>query len=338
MMTINRSLNAIMGRVYYMGGLNLEKYIIGVDLGGTKITTAISDLDGQILSKTTIATLSSEGEKKVVERIIETIAVVLKESEITKDKVLSIGIGSPGIINPIEGKIMMAANLPFKDYCLVEPIKAYFDISCYLENDANAAALGEFTFGAGRGKKNFIYVTVSTGVGGAAIIDGKLYHGNTSNAFEVGHMILDPRSEIKCNCGLYGDVEALCSGTAIAKQAVNAVKQGKETLLSEVSEISTKDVHEAYLKEDAVAKEILHEAFDYMGIAVANLITIFDPEMVVIGGGVSGIGNLFFDRVKASAKKSCLDFIFDPVEILPSSLGQDTGVFGALAIAKSRIN
>jgi len=326
-----------MVKAQYIGGFRLEKYIIGVDLGGTKITTAISDLDGQILSKTTIATLSSEGEKKVVERIIETIESVLKESKISKDKVLTIGVGSPGIINPKEGKIMMAANLPFEDYCLVEPIKAYFNIPCYLENDANAAALGEFTFGTGRGKKNFIYVTVSTGVGGAAIIDGKLYHGNTSNAFEVGHMILDPRSEIKCNCGLYGDVEALCSGTAIAKRAANAVKQGKETLLSDVLDISTKDVHEAYLKKDAVAIEILHEAFDYMGIAVANLITIFDPEMVVIGGGVSSVGSLFFDRVKASAKKSCLDFIFDPVEIMPSSLGQETGVFGALAIAKSSI-
>jgi len=316
----------------------LGKYIIGVDLGGTKITTAISNLEGHILSKTTIATLSSEGEKKVVERIIETIQFVLTESEISKDQVLSIGVGSPGIINPLEGKIMMAANLPFENYCLVEPIRAYFDIPCYLENDANAAALGEFTFGAGRGKKNFIYVTVSTGVGGAAIIDGKLYHGNTSNAFEVGHMILDPRSEIQCNCGLYGDVEALCSGTAIAKSAANAVKQGKKTMLSELQEISTKEVYEAYLKKDAIAMEILHDAFDYMGIAVANLITIFDPEMVVIGGGVSSIGDLFFDRVKASAKKSCLDFIFDPVEIMASSLGQETGVFGALAIAKNSIN
>ena len=325
-------------KVLYIGGFRLEKYIIGVDLGGTKITTAISDLDGHILTKTTIATLSSEGEKKVVERIIETIQFVLEESKISKVKVVSIGIGSPGIINPLEGKIMMAANLPFENYCLVEPISAYFNIPCYLENDANAAALGEFTFGAGRGKKNFIYVTVSTGVGGAAIIDGKLYHGNTSNAFEVGHMILDPRSEIKCNCGLYGDVEALCSGTAIAKRAVIAIKQGKETLLSGVQEISTKEVYEAYIKKDQVATEILYEAFDYMGIAVANLITIFDPEMVVIGGGVSSIGDLFFDRVKASAKKSCLDFIFDPVEIMPSSLGQDTGVFGALAIAKNSIN
>lgn len=313
----------------------MEKYIIGVDLGGTKITTAISDVEGHVLSKTTIATLSSEGEKKVVERIIETIQFVLTESKIHQDLVVAIGIGSPGIINPIEGKIVMAANLPFENYCLVEPIHQHFDIPCYLENDANAAALGEFTFGAGRGKRNFIYVTVSTGVGGAAIIDGKLYRGNTSNAFEVGHMILDPRSQIRCNCGLYGDVEALCSGTAMAKSATNAVKQGKETLLKDVQEISTKEVYEAYLKKDAVAMEILYEAFDYMGIAVANLITIFDPEMVVIGGGVSSIGDLFFDRVKASAKRSCLDFIFDPVEIVPSSLGQDTGVFGALAIAKS---
>ena len=311
----------------------MEKYIIGVDLGGTKITTAISDLEGQILSKTTIATLSSEGEKKVVERIIETIAVVLKESEITKDKVLSIGIGSPGIINPIEGKIMMAANLPFKDYCLVEPIKAYFDIPCYLENDANAAALGEYTFGAGSGKKNFIYVTVSTGVGGAAIIDGKLYHGNTSNAFEVGHMILDPRSDTRCNCGLYGDVEALCSGTAISKRAKEAITSGRQTILTEHEVITAYEVYQAYEAGDALSKEILDEAWDYLGIAIANLIVTFDPDIIAIGGGVSRIGKVMFDAVKASAQKRCIEFMFNSVKIVPTGLKQDTGVMGAIALA-----
>lgn len=320
-----------------MGGRNLKKYIIGIDLGGTKIATALSDLEGRVLSKTTVPTRAEEGEANVLARLISTIDEVFGEARISPDEVLSIGVGSPGIINPDEGKILKAANLPFVDYDLVKPIVEAFNIPTFLENDANAAALGEFIFGSGRGRKNFIYITVSTGVGGAAIINGKLYRGNTANAFEVGHMILDPKSSIRCNCGLYGDVESLCSGTAIAKRAVEAIELGKETTLKAVGNISTKDVHEAYLNGDEVSMDILYEAFDYLGIAVANLISIFDPEMIVIGGGVSAIGELFFTRVKASAKQSCLDFLFDPVEILPSSLGQETGVMGALAVAKSRI-
>jgi len=320
-----------------IGGRILKKYIIGVDLGGTKITTAVSDLKGRMLSKITIPTQAQEGENIVFDRVEATILAVLGNAEISADEVLSIGVGSPGIIDPDAGKILKAANLPFIDFNLVKLITEAFHIPTFLENDANAAALGEFTFGNGRGRKNFIYITVSTGVGGAAILDGKLYRGNTANAFEVGHMILDPKSTVRCNCGLYGDVEALCSGTAIAKRAVEAIGIGKETPLKAVGNISAKEVHEAYLGGDEVSRDILYEAFDYLGIAVANLITIFDPEMIVIGGGVSAIGELFFKRVKESAKRSCLGFLFDPVEILPSSLGQDTGVMGALAVAKSRI-
>jgi len=311
----------------------MKKYVIGVDLGGTKITTAISDLTGKIIEKTTLATGSALGEEVVLERIIESISMVLEASEIKEEEVRAIGIGSPGPLDAERGIIITTPNLPFKNYNLVKPLQERFGIRTYLDNDANAAAIGEYTFGAGKGTKNLIYITVSTGVGGGAILNGRPYRGKTSNALEVGHMTIEPFSKHRCNCGNYGDVESLCSGTSIAKRAKEAVAEGRETSLKDVENITSFEVHQAYLDGDKVAIEILDTALEYMGIAIANLILNFDPEVIVIGGGVTKIGKLFFDKVKESARKRCFDFMFDSTKIVPSELGQETGVIGALALA-----
>lgn len=311
----------------------MKKYVIGVDLGGTKITTAISDLTGEIIEKTTLATGSALGEEVVLGRIFDSISMVLEASKISEQDVRAIGIGSPGPLDSEKGIIITTPNLPFKNYNLVKPIEDRFGIRTYLDNDANAAAIGEYTFGAGKGTKNLIYITVSTGVGGGAILNGRPYRGNTSNALEVGHMTIEPFSKHQCNCGKYGDVESLASGTAIAKRAREAVEAGRETSLKDIETITSYEVHQAYLEGDQVAIEILETALEYMGIAIANLIVNFDPEMIVIGGGVTKIGDLFFDKVKESAKKRSFDFMFNSTKIVPSKLGQESGVIGALALA-----
>lgn len=193
----------------------MKKYVIGVDLGGTKITTAISDLTGDIIEKTTLATGSALGEEVVLSRIFDSISMVLEASKISEQDVRAIGIGSPGPLDSEKGIIITTPNLPFKNYNLVKPIEEKFGIKTYLDNDANAAAIGEYTFGAGKGTKNLIYITVSTGVGGGAILNGRPYRGNTSNALEVGHMTIEPFSKHQCNCGKYGDVESLASGLSL---------------------------------------------------------------------------------------------------------------------------
>ncbi|HBT19572.1 MAG TPA: glucokinase [Clostridiaceae bacterium] len=311
----------------------MKKYVIGVDLGGTKITTAISDLAGKIIEKTTLATGAHLGEEVVMERIFESISMVLEASKIAEEEVRAIGIGSPGPLDAEKGTIITTPNLPFKNYNVAKPIERKFGITTYLDNDANAAALGEYAFGAGKGTKNLLYITVSTGVGGGAVLNGRPYRGSTSNALEVGHMTIEPFSPHRCNCGNYGDLESLSSGTAIAKRAKEAVEAGKETILKDAQTITSYEVHQAYLEGDAVAMEILDKAFAYMGIGVANLIVNFDPEVIVIGGGVSKIGDLFFAKVKESARTRCFDFMFDAVKIVPAELGQDAGVIGAIALA-----
>lgn len=311
----------------------VKKYVIGIDLGGTKITTAIADLTGEIIEKTTLATGAKEGQDVVMGRIIESVAMVLEASGLPKEEVWTIGLGTPGPIDTMTGSIITTANLPFRNYSVTRPLEEHFHIPVFLDNDANVAAIGEWMFGAGVGYQNVIYLTVSTGVGGGAVLNGRPYHGSTSNALEIGHMNIDPFSKHQCNSGHYGDVEALCSGTAISKRAKEAITSGRQTILTEHEVITAYEVYQAYEAGDALSKEILDEAWDYLGIAIANLIVTFDPDIIAIGGGVSRIGKVMFDAVKASAQKRCIEFMFNSVKIVPTGLKQDTGVMGAIALA-----
>ncbi len=308
-------------------------FYIGVDVGGTKISTAISGRDGKILENVVVPTGSEEGSDKVMERILKTIGDVMELSGTEPSEIAAVGIGAPGPQDQTTGSIVTTTNLPFKNYSLTKPLEEKFGIPAYLDNDANAAAIAEWMFGEGRGCRNVIYITVSTGVGAGAVLNGKPYSGTTGNALEIGHMTIDPDSPHRCNCGNYGDLESLSSGTAIAKRGKEAVERGEDTILRNCGEISSYEVYEAYLKGDRVSEEILTEAFEYLGIALANMILIFDPEVIAIGGGVSSMGGILFDTATASMRKRCFGFMADRVKIVPTGLSKDTGVLGALALA-----
>lgn len=307
-------------------------YVIGIDLGGTKISGALADLNGKILSQYTMSTKAIEGEKAVLSRIIEVIETVMSKANKTNDMIRAIGIGSPGPLDSKEGVIIVTPNLPFKNFQLVKPIMEKFNIPTYLDNDANVAAIGEYMLGSGIGTRNMIYITVSTGVGGGAILDGKIYRGSTSNALEIGHTTILPDGP-KCNCGNNGCIEALSSGTAIARQAREAVSNGLETSLNNYEAISSYEVFKEANAGDKIAKEILEKSFTYLGIGVANVITSFDPDMVVIGGGVSKGGNILFDIVQREVNKRCFKTMSEHTRIVPAKLGTDAGVIGAVALA-----
>jgi glucokinase len=309
-----------------------KNYVIGIDLGGTKISGAFSDINGNVLSKHTIPTNASEGDMAVLNRILSVIDEVIKLSGKSIDEVKAIGIGSPGPLDSKEGRIIETPNLPFEDFNLVKPVTSKYNVPVFLENDANAATIGEHIFGAGKGTENMVYITVSTGIGGGAIINGKIYRGSTANALEIGHttLLIDgPR----CNCGNYGCAEALASGTAIGRQAREAVQQGKKTSLSEYETVTSYEVFKEAEKGDAVASEILNYSLNYLGVCVANVVNAFDPEMVVIGGGVSKGGEIVFDIVKDVVKKRALNPMRDLCKIVPAGLGTDAGVIGAVALA-----
>ncbi|MCH3963480.1 MAG: ROK family glucokinase [Clostridium sp.] len=309
-----------------------KKYVLGIDLGGTKISGALSDISGSILYKYTVPTDAFRGEEKVLEKIIEVIEKVLASDDKSIEDIEAIGIGSPGPLDAKNGIIITTPNLPFRNFKLVDPIKKKFGIPVYLDNDANVGAIGEFMFGAGKGTKNMIFITVSTGIGGGAIINGQIYRGNTCNALEIGHMTLEKNGP-RCNCGNYGCAEALASGTAIGKKGEQAVLNKEYTALKKHNKVTSYEVFEEAKKGDKIACEILNESLEYLGICVANVITSFDPEMVVIGGGVSKGGNIVLKKIQQVVNRRCFAAMAKSCRIVKAELGTDAGVMGAAALA-----
>ncbi|MBE6048950.1 MAG: ROK family protein [Clostridium sp.] len=310
----------------------MKKYVVGIDLGGTKISTALSDFQGNILSNVVVETKACEGEIPVLNRIISTVESVIDKASIGVDEIEAIGIGSPGPLDARTGVIIDTPNLPFKDFNVVKPIEQRFNVPVYLDNDANVAAIGEFMFGAGRGKKNIVFITVSTGIGGGAIIDGNVYRGSTFNALEVGHTTIDPKGP-RCNCGNIGCLEVLASGTAIGKNGQKAAQGIEETSLKQYDKITSYEVFLEAEKGDKVAKDIRDKALNYLGIGVANVISIFDPEAVIIGGGVTQVGDILFSRVKEVVNERCFKVMSNNCEIVPAGLGTNAGTVGAVALA-----
>ena len=307
-----------------------KKYVVGVDLGGTKIYTALVDLEGNIVKEKTVETLAHEGEQAVMGRIVDTINYVIDGTD--KDLIKSIGIGSPGPLDVKNGIIIENSNLPFKNFAIVKTIKETYDLPTYLDNDANVATLGEFMFGAGKGTENMIFITASTGIGGGAVLNGKLFRGATGNALEVGHMTVSTEGP-RCGCGNVGCAEALGSGTAIGKRAKEAVLSNVKTSLKNYDNVTSKEVFKEAANGDRVAKKILNTSLTYLGIAVANTITNFDPEKVVVGGGVVNGGDIVIDTIKNVVEERCMAAFVENCTIEKAVLGGKAGVLGAAALA-----
>ena len=284
-----------------------KKYIIGIDLGGTKISGAVSDRNGNVLYKKSIETLAQEGSENVKNRIIHLVGHILTQIKSDKDEVFGIGIASPGPLDVNEGMIIETPSLPFKKYKLTKAVEDGTGIRAFIDNDANAAALGELWFGAGKGVKNLIYMTVSTGIGGGIVINGDLYRGKTGNAGELGHVTVEP-SGPRCNCGNYGCLEVMASGTAIARIARERMKDTK-SMLSSYQNVTSKEVFECAKKGDKLSMEVVDYTTNYLGIGVANLVNIFDPEMFIIGGGVSKAGDILFDKVRKVVSKRSINIM-----------------------------
>lgn len=313
-----------------------QKYVIGIDLGGTKIAGALVDLKGNVVRKNSLSTNAWEGEKAVSNRILKVVDDLLnnegQDLSVNIEEIKAIGIGSPGPLDVKRGMILNSVNLPFANYNIVALVEERYKVKTYLDNDANVAAIGENVFGAGIGTENMIYITISTGIGGGAIINGKIYRGSTYNALEIGHTTVMAEGP-QCNCGNLGCAEALASGTGIARLANKRLEAAVESSLKQYEKVTSKEVFIEAAKGDKIAEEILENSLNYFGICVANTITTFDPEMVVIGGGVSKAGNIIFDTVNKVVKERCFPVMVENCKILPAALGEDAGVMGAAALA-----
>ena len=314
----------------------MGKIVCGIDIGGTKINTGLIDSDGRIIKNVKVPTIASEGPDAVISRIIKSVEDVLKLSNIDIKSVSGIGIGSPGPLDTEKGIIMNPSNLPGWDNIhITDIIENEFKIKTTLDNDANAAALGEYLYGAGKGSKAFVYVTVSTGVGGGIVTDGKVYHGINSNAAEIGHSIINFNGP-KCNCGNYGCLEAYASGTALARFAQEAVDKGYDTIIKSIAgpdPISAQHVFEAAKKKDKLAEELVENEAYYLGIGLTNILAFCNPEIIAIGGGVANAWDMFADKMIDTAKKRSLKPIYNACRIVKAELGSNVGLIGAAALA-----
>ena len=285
-------------------------------MGGTKILTAIADSEGKILASVKIDTEARLGPEKVIANIIRSISLAAKQAKIPMSRVSRIGIGVPG---PVLGQAIIVSppNLPgWKNINIKAILHKKLNKKIFIENDANAAAYGEFRFGAGKGFRNLVYMTVSTGIGGGIIIDGKIYTGALGTAGEIGHMIIDPKGP-KCGCGNHGCLEALAAGPAIARMA------GTKNALD--AELAARNGNIKALKSIKMAARSI-------GIGIANLNNILNPDIFVIGGGVSNMGDLLLSPVKVTAKECSMEASGKSLIIVPAKLKNNAGVMGAIAV------
>ena len=311
---------------------------LGIDLGGSKILTAVVNAQGQISSRDHSATPAAEGQEAVIKSILESVDRALNQAGIAASDLGAIGMGAPGISNPETGIIFASPNLPgWRDVPLRDIIERGLGKKTFVMNDANAAALGELYFGAGRGARNFICITIGTGIGGGIVIDGKIYTGAFGAAGEVGHMTIDNNGPL-CKCGNTGCWETLASGTALLREAKHQIEEGASTSIldcagGDMGKVTPKIIHAAAKQGDNLARELITQTGYYLGVGLANLINIFNPELIVIGGGLSNIGDMLLVPAFKTAKMRAYREAYQAVRFVPTELGQNSGVFGAAAFA-----
>jgi len=313
---------------------------VGVDLGGTNLKVALVDGKGKILGQRTLAVEASGGPRRAVADACDAIDRLLAEQSLTCGDLVGVGIGAPGPISYREARIIHAANLPgWQDVDLCTPVSKRLGTQVAFDNDGNAAAYGEYWAGAGRGTDGMVMLTLGTGVGAGVILDGQILHGHFDNAGELGHMIVVPDG-LPCACGQAGCLEQYASASAVARRVIAAVEAGEACVLSTQvggrSAVDARRVAEAARGGDALCLRIWDEACLYLAVACINIQHAYNPECIVVGGGMSEAGAFLIDRVLEHSRRHrwCLHDDFPSVKL--ASLGYHAGVVGAAGLAWTR--
>ncbi|HLO32336.1 MAG TPA: ROK family protein [Anaerolineales bacterium] len=306
--------------------------IVAVDIGGTHIRVAVYEPDS-ITPISHQRTRSLATEPGVYDRLEQLI-----ESVWPRGPVGAIGIASPGPLDPHTGRILATPNIPeWQDFPLTSKLSQHFTVPAYLDNDANMAGLAEWQYGAGKGHQNLVYLTISTGIGGGVIANGCLLQGFHGMGAELGHVVIDPDGP-PCSCGHRGHVESFCSGPSIARYVNEQIKAGQASALESQPKLTAARISEAARAGDALAISAFERAGYYLGIAVANYLAIFDPSILIFGGGVSQVGELLFKPFEESLRKHTFHpHYLDDLVITKAALGDDAGLLGALALARMKV-
>jgi len=312
--------------------------VLALDLGGTKIIAAIVSNQGRVMAREYRPTLADEGPQAVINRILSTIDRLLSLRKVGSSQLSSISIAAAGAINFEKGLVTSSPNLPgWQNIPLRDIVREKYRVNTFLINDASAAALGEHRFGAGREVNNLVLLTLGTGIGGGIIINGRLYSGPCGSAGEIGHMTIDVNGP-RCSCGNIGCLEMLASGTAVAKEAISRIRQGEWSSLTDIVEgkiesITAEKVGVAAQGGDSLALAVVLKAATYLGVGMVNLVNIFNPEMIIVGGGMVKMGDLLLDPARQVVRERAFQLPAQAVSIVPAQLGDDAGVLGAAIFA-----
>ncbi|MGP8234748.1 MAG: ROK family protein [Limisphaerales bacterium] len=316
------------------------EYYVGVDLGGTKILTGVFDEKLACLGRSKMSTKSERGAEGVVERIGRCVRDAVDECDLDLKQIKGVGIGAPGAVDTETGRVINAPNLQWQDLPLKKMLeKQLGGIPVSVENDCNSATLGVYEKELQSKPRHVIGIFIGTGIGGGIIADGKLYSGFNGTAGEIGHMVIQVGGP-KCSCGNRGCFEAVASRGAIFRSLHAAIKDGQKTLLTEMldadlTDLRSGDLRKAIRKGDKLVEKIVEEAAEYTGIAVANLINIFSPQIVVLGGGViDALGDEMMAIIVETAEDYALSGTNKGIEIVASKAGDDAGIIGGAVLAR----
>ncbi len=320
----------------------MKEYVVGIDIGGTKLATVVADKTGHILGKVRKPTLSEKGPEYAIGLLFDMVREAVSQVGLEQASISAIGVSCGGPLDTKTGIVYSPPNLPGWDALpLKARLESEFQVPVMIENDANASALAEFRFGGGRGYNAVLYMTMSTGIGGGIVIDGQVYHGANDSAGEVGHQILLPNGP-RCGCGKQGCLEALCSGPAIARRAQAAIQKqlaGEKVSTAmlplangRIEDVKSEHVLAAARMGDALALELVQETAYYMGWGIANLVNILNPDIVLLGTIAVAAGDLLLDPIRETVLKFAMPRSAEAVNIAPAQLGDALGDLAAVAL------
>jgi glucokinase len=318
-----------------------SKLYVGIDIGGTNIKVGCFDSDLTLIRKTSVTTDAHTGATEVVRRLVDEIKALVVDCGFEVEAIQAAGIGTPGPADYKAGVLVKPTNMPaLKGAPLKQMVQDGLGCPTAFENDANTAAYGEFTMGAGRDINDMVFFTLGTGIGCGIVSNGKLVQGVHGNAAEVGHMIIFPDGE-RCNCGQTGCVEAYASASHTARRATEAVQKGENSslkaVLDKTGEISAKDVYDHLARGDALAKRITDETARALALVCINMLHTTEPARIVFTGGMIAAGDVLLNRIREYFNELIWNIKPETVEIVFASLGEDTGIIGAAALARDLV-
>ncbi|MCZ6676128.1 MAG: ROK family protein [Candidatus Poribacteria bacterium] len=315
----------------------MNSYVVGIDIGGTKLAAVVADKNGNILQKVRKPTEAEKGYQYAVQLLLEMVDQGIHRAGLKRESISGIGVSCGGPLDTKTGVVYSPPNLPGWDAVPLKAlIEAEFHIHTVIENDANASALAEWRFGGGRGYNYVLYMTMSTGIGGGIVANGQIYHGANDSAGEVGHQILLPNGPL-CGCGKRGCLEALCSGPSIARRAQAAIRKQPNTHILDftdgsIDHVKSEHVLQAARNGDALAISLMDETAYYMGWGIANLVNILNPEIVLIGTIAVAAGDLLLNPIRRTVADMAMQRPAELVQIMPAQLGDAVGDLAAVSL------